>query len=74
MAWMLPAAPARLTNTQFSLQELTAMVEEAAACKTYVCAHAYMPDAIKRALMCGVRSIEHGNCLDAGEARMLGLN
>ena len=29
-----------------------------------VCAHAYTPAAIARAVRCGVRSIEHGNCLD----------
>jgi imidazolonepropionase-like amidohydrolase len=61
----------RLTNTQFSLDELEAAVEEAAACGTYVCAHAYTAAAIARAVRCGVRSIEHGNCMDeatAGEA------
>lgn len=51
----------RLTNTQFSIEELTAICEEASAAGTYVCAHAYTPTAIKRALAAGVRSIEHGN-------------
>eukprot|EP00878_Enallax_costatus_P029472 GHUV01031959.1.p1 GENE.GHUV01031959.1~~GHUV01031959.1.p1 ORF type:complete len:291 (+),score=45.05 GHUV01031959.1:548-1420(+) len=51
----------RLTNTQFSTEELTAICQEAAAAGTYVCAHAYTPQAIKRALASGVRSIEHGN-------------
>jgi imidazolonepropionase-like amidohydrolase len=60
----------RLTNTQFSQVEIWAIVEEAQACGTYVCAHAYTAQAIKRAVECGVRSIEHGNLLDeetAGE-------
>lgn len=61
----------RLTNTQFSLEELRAIVEEAAAAGTYVCAHAYKPSAIKRALECGVRSIEHGNWLDEECATMM---
>lgn len=61
----------RLSNTQFSLEELRAIVEEAQAAGTYVCAHAYMPAAIKRALACGVRSIEHGNWLDEECAQML---
>lgn len=31
------AATRRLTNTQFALEELRAIVEEAEACGTYVC-------------------------------------
>ncbi|GLI62424.1 hypothetical protein VaNZ11_005037 [Volvox africanus] len=54
----------RLTNTQFSEAEMTAIVEEATAAGTYVCAHAYKPSAIQRAVRCGVKSIEHGNYLD----------
>lgn len=50
---------------------MTAIVEEAAAYKTYVCAHAYNSDAIARALKCGVRSIEHGNLLDAPTAQLM---
>ncbi|GFR47600.1 hypothetical protein Agub_g9335, partial [Astrephomene gubernaculifera] len=61
----------RLTNTQFSEGEMRAIVEEAQAAGTYVCAHAYMPDAIRRAVACGVRSIEHGNYLDAGTAGLM---
>jgi imidazolonepropionase-like amidohydrolase len=57
-----------LTNTQFALDELEAIMEEAAACGTYVCAHAYTAQAIARAVRCGVRSIEHGNCLDEAAA------
>ena len=45
----------RLTSTQFSVAELTAIVEEAEACGTYVCAHAYTPKSIQRAVRCGVR-------------------
>jgi hypothetical protein len=59
-----PAACHRLTSTQFSVGEITAIVEEAEACGTYVCAHAYTPPSISRAVRCGVRSIEHGNWLD----------
>jgi imidazolonepropionase-like amidohydrolase len=61
----------RLTSTQFALDELTAIVEEAEAAGTYVSAHAYKPCAIKRALQCGVRSIEHGNWLDRECAEMM---
>lgn len=54
----------RLTNLQFAEEEIRAIVEEARNAGAYVSAHAYTPDAIKRALTCGVRSIEHGNMLD----------
>ena len=61
----------RLTNTQFSLGELRAIVEEAAAAGTYVCAHAYTAQAISRAVQSGVRCIEHGNYLDAATAAQM---
>ncbi|KAG2482174.1 hypothetical protein HYH03_018874 [Edaphochlamys debaryana] len=61
----------RLTNTQFGVAELAAIVEEAAAAGSYVCAHAYTPPAISRAVQAGVRSIEHGNYLDEPTARLM---
>jgi imidazolonepropionase-like amidohydrolase len=61
----------RLTNTQFSMDELTAIVQEAAAAGTYVAAHAYTPAAITRTLAAGVRSIEHGNWLDEDTAQLM---
>jgi hypothetical protein len=54
----------KLTSTQFSLGEMRSIVEEAVAVGTYVCAHAYTPASIMRALECGVRCIEHGNQID----------
>jgi imidazolonepropionase-like amidohydrolase len=54
----------RITSTQFSAEEMTAIVEEAEAASLYVLAHAYTARSINRALSCGVRSIEHGNLLD----------
>jgi imidazolonepropionase-like amidohydrolase len=50
--------------TQYSVDEIRAIVEEAEAAGRYVAAHAYPARAINRALRCGVRSIEHGNLLD----------
>ena len=50
--------------TQYSLDEIRAVVEEAEAAGKYVSAHAYPGTAIARAVRCGVRSIEHGNLLD----------
>jgi imidazolonepropionase-like amidohydrolase len=55
-------------NLQYSEGEVRAIVEEAAHWKTYVMAHAYTPEAIKRAIDFGVRSIEHGNLIDFATA------
>ncbi|MBK7469913.1 MAG: amidohydrolase family protein [Betaproteobacteria bacterium] len=60
-----------LDGTQYSEEELTAIVQEARAARTYVMAHAYTPESISRAIRCGVRSIEHGNLLDAGTAALM---
>ena len=54
----------RVDSTQFSLEELNAIVEEATAANIYVAGHAYTSRAINRGLQCGVRSIEHGNLMD----------
>lgn len=53
----------RIDSTQFSLDEIRAVVEEADAANIYVMAHAYTARAIERLLECGVRTIEHGNLL-----------
>nr|WP_199899724.1 amidohydrolase family protein [Sneathiella glossodoripedis] len=54
----------RIGNTQFSMDEIRAAVEEAEAAETYVAAHVYTARAANRALECGVRSLEHGNLID----------
>jgi imidazolonepropionase-like amidohydrolase len=54
----------RIDSTQFSQEELRAIVEEAQAANIYAMAHAYTGRAIERLLKCGVRTIEHGNLLD----------
>lgn len=56
---------------QFSSDEIRAAVEEAEHAQTYVMAHAYTSDCIAHAVKAGVRSIEHGNFLDAPTARMM---
>jgi imidazolonepropionase-like amidohydrolase len=55
----------RVDSTQFSVDEIRAAVEEAEAANIYVLGHAYTARAINRGLECGVRSIEHGNLMDA---------
>ena len=54
----------RVESTQFSLDEIRAVVEEASAADRYVLGHAYSARAVNRGLEAGVRSIEHGNFLD----------
>ncbi|HML11082.1 MAG TPA: amidohydrolase family protein [Stellaceae bacterium] len=58
-------------NLQYSDEEMRAIVEEARAWHTYVLAHAYTPEAIRRAVENGVRSIEHANLIDAPTASMV---
>lgn len=60
-----------IDGTQYALAELAAICEEAEAANTYVMAHAYSPRSITRAVRAGVRSIEHGNLLDADSARVM---
>lgn len=55
----------RVDSTQFSRDEIRAAVDEAEAANIYVLGHAYTSRAINRGLECGVRSIEHGNLMDA---------
>jgi imidazolonepropionase-like amidohydrolase len=60
-----------LESPQYSVDELRAAVEVAAAAGSYVLAHAYTPAAIRNAVEAGVRSIEHGNFLDEPTARLM---
>jgi imidazolonepropionase-like amidohydrolase len=63
-----------LDSRQFSLAEIAVAVEEAKAFNRYVLAHAYTPEAITRAVSQGVRTIEHGNLIDAPAAKLLAKN
>lgn len=61
----------RLESVQFSLPELQAAVAAATAAGRHVLAHAYTPEAIRRSVLAGVRSIEHGNLLDQASAKLM---
>ena len=61
----------RITSTQFTEEELRAIVNEANAANIPVMAHAYTARAINRALKCGVKSIEHGNLLDQSSVDLM---
>jgi imidazolonepropionase-like amidohydrolase len=52
---------AHSTLYEYSEPELRAVVEEGASRGTYVMAHVYTDEGIRRCLKAGVRSIEHGN-------------
>ena len=60
-----------LDSLQFSEAEIAAATDEAKNFGRYVLAHAYTPEAITRAVTNGVRTIEHGNLIDAKSARLL---
>lgn len=54
----------------FSVEEIKAIVEEAKNAGTYVSAHLYTDDAIRRAVECGVHSLEHCNLIRAETAKL----
>ncbi len=60
-----------IDGTQYSMAELTAIVEEVEAANTYAMAHAYSPRAITRAVQAGIRTIEHGNLIDEASAKIM---
>lgn len=53
----------------FSREELLAVVEEAENAGTYVSAHLYTDAGIRRAVECGVHSLEHCNLIQAETAK-----
>jgi imidazolonepropionase-like amidohydrolase len=53
----------------FSREEIIAVVEEATNAGTYVSAHLYTDEAIRRAVECGVHSLEHCNLITEKTAR-----
>ena len=54
----------------FSRDEIMAIVEEARNAGTYVSAHLYTDDAIRRAVECGVHSLEHCNLIKSETAKL----
>jgi len=60
----------RLTNSQFSLDEIRAAVEEAEMAGLYVTGHSYTVAAVNRAIQCGVRSLEHCNLIDQSSVEL----
>lgn len=56
---------------QYSLAEIAVVCEEANRRGSYVAAHAYTAEAVTRAVQQGVRSVEHGNLIDADTAQVM---
>jgi imidazolonepropionase-like amidohydrolase len=61
----------RLTDTQFTVEEIAVAVQEAAARGTYVTVHAHNNDGIRNAVEAGVRCVEHGTDLDESTAILM---
>ena len=62
-----------LEDTQFTVEEIRAAVEEANARRTYVTAHAHNNRAVRNGLAAGVRCFEHGSFLDEETAAAVAL-
>ncbi|MFY0609923.1 MAG: amidohydrolase family protein [Hyphomicrobiaceae bacterium] len=58
----------------FSRDEMKAAVEEAQNAQMYVAAHLYTDASIRRAVECGVKSVEHGNLIEPDTARLIKEN
>jgi imidazolonepropionase-like amidohydrolase len=59
------------TIYEYSLEELRAIVEEAKGRGTYVMAHVYTDEGVRRCLLAGVRSIEHANFVSEETVAMM---
>ncbi len=70
-AGVLSEGSAAVQASQYSLEELQAMTEEATKLGRKVAAHAHGTEGIKTAVRGGVASIEHGSFLDAEGARLM---
>jgi imidazolonepropionase-like amidohydrolase len=56
---------------QYSAEEIRVATDEAGRRGSYVAAHAYSSEAIRHSVHNGVRSIEHGNLMDAETAALM---
>ncbi len=61
----------KLTDTQFTTEEIAVAVEEARARGTYVTVHAHNNAGIRNAVAAGVKCVEHGSEIDEETARLM---
>ena len=73
-AGVLSEGTAAVGTTQYTFEELKAMVEEARKAGRKVTAHAHGAEGIKIATRAGVASIEHGSFLDEEGAKLMAQN
>jgi imidazolonepropionase-like amidohydrolase len=64
-----PTDPLRVP--QYAPEEVRAVTDEATRRGSYVAAHAYSAEAVVHAVGNGVRTVEHGNLIDADAARLM---
>ncbi|XZE55334.1 amidohydrolase family protein [Planctomycetaceae bacterium SH139] len=63
-----------LESVGFSEEEMRAAVESATDYDTYVCAHAYNDESVKRCIRAGVKDIVHGQLLSEEVVKMMAEN
>lgn len=73
-AGVLSEGTAAVGTTQYTFEELKAMVDEARKAGRKVTAHAHGAEGIKVATRAGVASIEHGSFLDEEGAKLMAAN
>jgi imidazolonepropionase-like amidohydrolase len=60
-----------IDTSQYSIEELKAVVFEAQSAGTYVMAHVYSGRSIRNSVAAGIRTLEHGNLLDEESAQAM---
>ncbi|MGJ8672909.1 amidohydrolase family protein [Rubritalea sp.] len=63
-----------LESVGYSLEEMKAAVEAATDYDTYVCAHAYTDEAVKRCIEAGVKDVVHGHLISEETAKLMAEN
>ncbi|MFD9683512.1 amidohydrolase family protein [Rhodococcus sp. NPDC059969] len=61
----------KLTDTQFTVDEIEVAVEEANARGTYVTVHAHNNEGIRNAVTAGAKCVEHGSDIDDETAKLM---
>ena len=61
----------KIESSQYSQDELGAIVWEAESCGTYVSAHCYSDRSVLNSINAGIRTIEHGNLISKTGAKAL---
>ncbi|MFD1495242.1 metal-dependent hydrolase family protein [Streptosporangium lutulentum] len=64
----------KLTDTQFTVEEIAVAVQEAAARGTYVTVHAHNNQGIRNAVKAGALCVEHGSEIDEETAALMAAN